>query len=523
MQSPISLWHRLDRTRKAIIAGATLAVFLAILLLARLGEAPQMALLYAGLDPQAAGDVVAALDRQGVAYQVTGDSIQVPSPMRDRLRMALAAEGLPANSGAGYELLDGLSGFGTTTQMFDAAYWRAKEGELARTILANPAIRSARVHIARQTDQPFARDITPTASVTVTAVGGLDRAQAQALRHLVAAAVAGLRAQDVAVIDTAAGLIGEEDAPDQAGSSRAAEIKGNVERLLAAHVGPGKAVVEVAVELDMAREAITERRLDPESRVAISAESEEKRGVRTDAGAVTVASNLPDGAGVPGAAGQSNTNETRERTNYEISESRRELLRNPGAVKRLSVAVLLDGRQVTAADGTMRVEPRDEAELAALRDLVASAVGLDPARGDTLALKSMVFETATQQGTLAEAGATGPFSALDPMALIQIAVLGAVVLVLGLFVLRPVLLASRAPSSPPALPPPSDPPADFMPMRVLTGEIDDGQLPDLPVISRETGSTAEDPVARLRRLIAERQAESLEILRGWVEQGEERA
>ena len=127
---------------------------------------------------------------------------------RDSLRMTLAAEGLPANSGAGYELLDGLSGFGTTAQMFDAAYWRAKEGELARTIRANPQIKSARVHIAQAPEMPFQANVPPKASVTVTtAGGGLSTAQARAIRHLVAAAVPGLLPEAVAVIDSVGGLI----------------------------------------------------------------------------------------------------------------------------------------------------------------------------------------------------------------------------------------------------------------------------------------------------------------------------
>src|SRR5690606_7745693 len=116
---------------------------------------------------------------------------------RDGLRMALAAEGLPAAGAAGYELLDSLSGFGSTSQMFDAAYWRAKEGELARTILAVPEIKSARVHISQAPDDPFRRKDRPTASVTVATISGtLPKTQADALRHLVAAAVASMRPED---------------------------------------------------------------------------------------------------------------------------------------------------------------------------------------------------------------------------------------------------------------------------------------------------------------------------------------
>ncbi|MBE0554680.1 MAG: flagellar M-ring protein FliF, partial [Rhodobacteraceae bacterium] len=148
MQNLLSIWAALDGRRRALVAGATVAVFLAVIALSRMAASPDLALLYAGLEGAAAGEVIAALDQRGIAHEVRGDSIWVPAAERDSLRMTLAAEGLPANSGSGYELLDGLSGFGTTAQMFDAAYWRAKEGELARTIQSNPQIRAARVHIA---------------------------------------------------------------------------------------------------------------------------------------------------------------------------------------------------------------------------------------------------------------------------------------------------------------------------------------------------------------------------------------
>ncbi len=136
-------------------------------------------------------------------YEVREASIYVDGGQRDAVRMALATEGLPASGPAGYELLDNLSGFGTTSQMFDAAYWRAKEGELARTITAAPNVRAARVHLANPVNQPFARTPSGTASVTVTmARGALDAEQAQAIRYLVSSAVAGLAPEAVAVIDS---------------------------------------------------------------------------------------------------------------------------------------------------------------------------------------------------------------------------------------------------------------------------------------------------------------------------------
>lgn len=524
LQNLLAIWTGLDGRRRAIVAGATIAVFLVVLALSRMAATPGMALLYSGLEGAAAGDVIAALEQRGVPHEVRGTSIWVDEVQRDSLRMVLAAEGLPANSGVGYELLDGLSGFGTTSQMFDAAYWRAKEGELARTVLANPQIRAARVHIGQGMSQPFQAGTAPTASITVTtASGSLPEVQARALRHLVAAAVPGLVPEAVAVIDTVGGLIaGEDDAqrPDTAAAARAAEIRGNVERLLAARVGAGKAVVEVSVDLVTEREQITERRFDPQGRVAISSETEERSGSSTDPGGqVTVASNLPDGDAAAGA-GKSQNTETKERVNYEVSETQRELLRSPGAIRRLSVAVLIDGQELTAADGTVTQQPRAEEELVVLRELVASAVGLDETRGDVLTLKSLAF-LPLPAGEALEAGLLPPMGPVNLMSVIQIAVLGLVALVLGLFVLRPLLLPSArraalpAPDIPLALPGLA---ADGTP-RVLTGVIEDGPETGLAL----TEGTLADPVARLRRLIEERQAESVEILRGWMELEEERS
>ena len=528
MQNLLQIWQALDARKRLIVLGSTVAMFLAILALSRLASTPGMSLLYAGLSASAAGDVVAALDQRGATYEVRGDSIYVDDTQRDSLRMTLASEGLPANGGTGYELLDSLSGFGTTSQMFDAAYWRAKEGELARTILANPQIRAARVHIAQAPSQPFQRDVKPQASVTITSAGGaLPPTQAKALRHLIAASVPGMTPDEVAVIDSVSGLIAsdaDQGRPDAAAETRAQEIRSNVERLLAARVGAGKAVVEVSVDVVTDTEAITERRFDPQGRVAISTDTNARTNSDTQAaGDVTVASNLPDGDAAQTGAGKSENSETREQVNYEVSETNREITKMPGAVRKISVAVLVDGQEVVAADGTIALQPRPEEELAVLRELVASAVGLDETRGDVLTLRSLTFQPVPSAGTLAEAGMFSGLAKLDMMTLIQTAVLALVALVLGLFVIRPMVMnpTCRAlPQPDPILALPGYATAAAG-QRVLTGEIDDStELPQLSLAHE--AEDAADPMARLRRLIEERQAESVEVLRGWMEFEEER-
>jgi len=533
LQQLVAVWQALDTRRRMVVAGATVAMFAAVLMLSGLaGGRTSMALLYAGLEGRGAAEVIAALDARATPYEVRGDAIYVAAAERDALRMALAGNGLPATGGAGYELLDTLSGFGTTAQMFDAAYWRAKEGELARTIVASPQIRTARVHIAVPTGQPFRQDRRPSASIAVTtAGGGLTPTHARALKFLVASAVAGMTPDDVSVIDADSGTViaGADGSPVQDSEDRATTIKRNVERLLEARVGPGRAVVEVSVDTVTEREAITERRFDPQGRVVISTETEERSNSAKDgkAGAVTVASNLPEGDGAGGGDSQSAESETRERTNFEVSETTRELLRSPGAIRRMGVAVLVDGMQVTGADGVPSWQARPEEEIALLRELVASAVGLDESRGDTLTIRSLPFKPPALAGTEAPGGIfTMP--PLDVMQLAQLLVLALVALVLGLFVLRPIL--TRAPTRPPtALQAPAALPA-------LTGEIDEGEFaPGMSVVSgfgdmaglpalgtafpmaTAGAGDEDDPVARLRRLIAERQEETAEILRSWME------
>lgn len=536
LQQLMAVWQALDTRRRAIVAGATILMFAAVLALSNAASKPSMALLYANLEGGQAGEIVSALEQRAVPYEVRGDAIYVDSAKRDELRMTLASEGLPTIGGAGYELLDSLSGFGTTSQMFDAAYWRAKEGELARTIVSNPMIRSARVHIANPVDQPFRRDLHPTASVTVTtAAGGLSAPQAKALKFLVASAVSGMTPDDVSVIDTAGGLVasGDEDVGLVAGADRAAELKRNVERLLEARVGYGNAVVEVSVQTETEREAITERTIDPAARVAISTDTEQRTGSSNDTkpGAVTVASNLPAGDAADGGTSQSQNSETRERTNYDVSEMTREVLRAPGAIKRLSVAVLVDGVETTDATGTTSWAARPEEELAALRELVASAVGFDEARGDVITIRSMAFEPVAELGTAASGGLFS--GGIDLMQLIQIAILAIVALVLGLFVMRPIL--TRPAPQLAGLPAPQD----DVRAAALTGEIAEDDLPSdpnmtvvsdfdlgdlqMPMAMGDFGAEdSDDPVVRLKRLIEARQTETVEILRSWMEDERER-
>ena len=518
MQSLSTVWSALDPRRRIFVLIATVAVFAAVLTLAKGAGTKDMALLFGGIEGRAAGDIVTALDQRGVVYEVRGNAIYVPTAMRDSLRMGLAGEGLPASGAQGYELLDSLSGFSTTSQMFDAAYWRAKEGELARTILANTHIRAARVHISTPAARSFLRDQTPTAAVTVTTSGGtLSGPHIKALQYLVGAAVTGLAPEAVAIIDDNGGLLSDPDgdAVLPGGDERAEALRQRAERLLAARVGVGNAVVEVTMDTVTETETISERRVDPDSRIAISTDVTESAGTSNDSrgGDVTVASNLPagDASGVGGASSNENS-ESRVLTNYEVSQTERQLLRGPGAIRRLTVAVLVNDVLTLGANGASTSTPRSDEELASLQELVASAIGIDPARGDVITLKSMAFEPIVASGTAAGAPLAG--AALDMMRLIQVAVLAIVALILGLFVVRPIL----APVA--LLPPPSVSDSDedlieISPQMALGNDsMGDFMGGNMGMMDDDQS----DPVARLRQMISDRETETIQVLQDWIEE-----
>lgn len=489
-------WLKSLTIRQRLIAGGGgAAALLVVAVMVKIAFRDEQALLYAGLAPQTAGEVISALDAEGIDYTVRGQGIFVPANDRDRLRLALAQQNLPAPSSQGYELLDQLDGFSTTSDMFSVTYWRAKEGELARTLMTMPGVTAARVHIGTPQSGRFSRSrSTRTASVTLTAPSGISDAQVRAVRYMTALAIPDLQAKDVAVIDNARGLLtAESGAMPEADNRRASALETALVSLLEARVGIGNARVQVAMDLVRRREEIESRAIDPDSAVLTSRNREESRSSEEGRdGAITVASDLPDGE----AARQdrsSENQELREDVEYAVSTTDRRVEIMPGGIERLSVAVLIN--QPYDEDGSP-IE-RSPEELQALGDLVRTAAGISDERGDNMTIRSLPFERPTDALAPDEPSL---FESINPGRLAELGIIGTSALLFGLVVLRPLLKPTNA-----------------IPIGSSAALIEGDLLIEAPNVQ------SENPVEVLRLRSEERPDEAAALLNAWLDDKESAA
>lgn len=455
----------LGPTRLAFLGLAALGLLGAFgWILARVAE-PEPALLYADLDIDDSAAITSRLEALGVPYQLKGDgaAILVPADRALRLRLALAEEGLPRGGSVGYEIFDSGEVFGTSSFVADVNLKRALEGELARTIGALSGVRAARVHLVLPKRELFRREqIQPSASITLQVIGGrrLATQQVQGIRHLVAAAVPDLEPERVTLVDERGDLLARAGdgtvagvLPSQAEEYRDAyetRLERRIEDLLERSLGPGRVRAEVTAELDFDQVSTTEETYDPEGQVVRSTQTIEEESALAEQDKdepVTVAGNLPteNVAGGTGRTNNENTTRAEETVNYEISRTVTNHTRAGGQVRRLSVAVLVDGTSTPDEVGEMVYAARSADEIAQIAILVRSAIGFDAGRGDVVEVINMPFS----EPEPIEAG-PGWFDLTknDVFRLSEILALGLVTILLITMVLRPALkqLAAAEPA-----------------------------------------------------------------------------
>jgi flagellar M-ring protein FliF len=450
----------LGPSRLAALAVVTVAMLGLIgLLMTRGGGSDHMALLYADLDLREAAQITDRLEAQHIPHQAVGDGnqIMVPADQVARARLLLAKDALPSGGSIGYEIFDRGDGFTSNEFQQNLNQLRALEGELARTIRTINGVRAARVHLVLPKREPFSRDRQDAqASVLLTTVGAgrMDRETVQAVVTLVAAAVPGLRPQNVAIVDSHGNLLaraGDLSGPTVAAQNTEEVRRGmearlvhSVEAMLEPSLGAGHVRAEASVEVDFDKFNESKESYDPDGQVVRSTQTNSDNSKSSEASpTVSVQNNLPNADAATAATAAGNQDQKQEETtNYEINKTVRTIAREQAQIHRISVAVMVDGIEQHAPDGSVTWQPRPAEELDRIGKLVKSAIGFDVKRGDQVEVVSMRFAAADDAAAVA--ATPGLFgSAMDRVDLAHLAqtgLLGLVAIAVLLLIVRPMVV-----------------------------------------------------------------------------------
>lgn len=549
MESFFNGLQRFGIGRLTAILGVSAGVAAALVaLVLRVGGQPE-ALLYANLDLKEASSISQALDQAGIKYEAKGDgsTIMVARDKVASTRLMLSSKGLPTSGSVGYEIFDNQSALGQTDFVQNLNRQRALEGELARTIRSLDGVTFARVQLVLPKRQLFEDEAeAPTASVVIGVAGREPSSdQVRALQNLVAGAVPNLKPDHVTIVDQNAKLLGGGDGDAAAGQAAddqrtAAEdrIRKQVKELVEGVVGPGRARVQVTADLDMSQVTTQEEKFDPDGQVVRSTQTVEETAKQNQpdaSGQASASANVP---GTPGAANSTTNNSsdsgrTEETTNYEITKTTKTTIDAPGSVKRLSIAVAVDGTTAPGAHGKPGAyTPRSVEEMQHIQELVRSAIGYDASRGDQVSVINVRFDNAIADDVAASSGSRlFDFDKNDLMRGAELLVLAVVSGMIIFFVVRPLLatVGGGAPMS-------------FAGMRALTVAPDGGdgggvaQIGQDPQPARSLALPSPQPaeieqridmakiegqvkassVKSVAEFVQKHPEESVSILRGWL-------
>ena len=386
-------------------------------------QAPDYRVLYPNVSDKDGGAIITALEQMKVPYKFTegGGSIQIPSNQIHEVRLRLASQGLPKGGLVGFELMENQK-LGSSQFLEQVNYQRATEGELARSIQSLASVESARVHLAISKPSVFIRDQQKTsASVLLNLRPGrtLEPAQASAIVHLVSSSIPGLGVKDITVVDQHGNLLSSQDSAsmnakldvklDPGQLKYVQELEQNYVRRIEAILSPitGSANVRAQVTADVdfalterAEEIYRPNRRDTDPAAVRSQQSTETSSTSPQSGGVPGAlSNQPpgpatapiDAAGEEGAPATPSNLHKESTVNYEVDKTIQHIRQPLGGVKRLSVAVVVNYRKETDAEGKVEQRPLSAEEIAQINDLVKEAMGYSKDRGDTLNVANSPF------------------------------------------------------------------------------------------------------------------------------------
>lgn len=434
-----------------------------IFLIIRLAT-PDYEILFSKLSPEDSAAIVRQLEASREPYRLGdgGGTILVDRANIARLRIAAAEQKLPSRGSVGYELFDKVDSLSATSSLFQVTQVRALEGELARTITQIAGVEAARVHLVIPFRELFSQQTPETRASVVLQLkpnSDIGKRRVEAVRQLVASAVKNLSPARVSIVDTQGNLLARGDGEASLGASstlveqkldQERRLRIGVERLVEQYVGIGKVRADVTVDLTLAAVVRTSEMFDPKSRVERSVQTVEeaanKNETRSDQD-VSVQQNLPESRTSQGATrNQENTRRAEETTNFEVSKTSVRETIEPGTVRRISVAVLVDGTREPKPDGTSLYKPRSAEEMQALEKIVRSAVGFSTERNDVVEVVNLPFAPPE----VPDIREPGPFdfTKSDILTALETLALLTGVLLLVLLVLRPVLRSMLEPPKP---------------------------------------------------------------------------
>ncbi len=401
--------RNLGPARLAAMGGVAVGLIAFIIFFATRFSAAPMALLYGNLSATDSREVIRQLELSGVPFEMGNNNteIRIPTEQVTTTRMHMAELGLPSGASVGYEIFDNMDALGATNFMQNVNLVRALEGELGRTIKSIEGIQNARVHLVMPTREMFTREMQePTASVYIKMKSGrLAENQVKAVQHLIASAVPKLKPTNISIVDERGTLLSRSFENDQQQvQAQQEEARNNLERRLATSIttlvestlGPGKVRAEVRADMEFDKVVTASESYNPDQSVPRSTVTVNNNAKSSDRQPrdVSVSQNLPDAQANSGAGtATTDENRTEETVNYEISKTTENRVRESGNVKRLSVAVLVDGSYTPPAEegGKRAYQALPEETMTKIEALVKTAIGFDQARGDQVQVTNMQF------------------------------------------------------------------------------------------------------------------------------------
>ena len=497
------------------------------------------ALLYSNLDLKEAGEITRALDQANIRYEAKGDgsTLMVARDEVASTRLLLSGKGLPTAGSVGYEIFDQTSVVGQTDFVQQLNRQRALEGELARTIQSLEGVTSARVHLVLPKKELFEDEIQQASASVSIAVGAREPTpdQVRAIQNLVAGAVPNMKPDRVTVVDQHAktlsgGSEGDAMAADGRKSAVEARVAKTVKTLVEGVVGAGKARVNVTADLDLSQVTIQQETFDPDGQVVRSETTSEENANENQpnqTGAVTAAANIPGAPPNPEGNINSASGRTGTTTNYDISKTVRTEVKEPGQVKRLSVAVAVDGVTAPAGkDGKPGAyTARPAAEMQRIEQLVRTAVGFDAQRGDQVTVINVQFPRADTGGGVVTANPLMGFDKNDIMQIVQWVILLIVALLTIFFVVRPLFNGSAGPrTGVTRLVTTADGQQMMLPMDPSTGDPlalpgpDQSEMEQRIAIAKIEGQVKASSIKRVAEFVESHPEESVALLRTWLHQ-----